>query len=35
MEREREKGKSKAELARELDVTWITLNKYMVYQNIK
>ena len=33
--RERQKGKSKAELARELDVTWITLNKYMVCQNIK
>jgi hypothetical protein len=33
--REREKGKSKTELARELGVTWITLDKYMNYQNIK
>ena len=33
--REREKGKSKAELARELHVTWVTLNSYMKRLKIK
>ena len=33
--REREKGKSKAELSRELHVTWVTLNCYMKKHKIK
>ena len=33
--KEREKGKSKAELAKELHVTWVTLNSYMKRLKIK